>query len=118
MAAVSFLEVTNLVGLGLSADRVFSHITDLNATKVTTPPNSSSSLKIVSDVMDSSYRVFDGIGKLWQRGGKDEDKLSGEGPMAKFLQVKSVDELKIGDVKELLADYKRLAAIMKQAGLA
>jgi hypothetical protein len=26
--------------------------------------------------MDSSYRVFDGIGKLWQRGGKDEDKLS------------------------------------------
>jgi hypothetical protein len=38
--------------------------------------------------------------------------------MQKFLQVKSVDELKIGDVKELLADYKRLAAIMKQAGLA
>jgi hypothetical protein len=26
-----------------------------------------SGLKIVSDVVDSSYRVFDGIGKFWQR---------------------------------------------------
>lgn len=81
MAAVSFLETTNLVGLGLSADRVFSHVTDLNATKVIdtttskqqqpppapqqTTPNPG--LKIVSDVVDSSYRVFDGLGKFWQR---------------------------------------------------
>ena len=26
-------------------------------------------LKLMSDVMDSSYRMFDGIGKLWQRDG-------------------------------------------------
>ena len=26
-----------------------------------------SGLKLVSDVMDSSYRVFDGLGKFWQR---------------------------------------------------
>lgn len=83
MAAVSFLETTNLVGLGLSADRVFSHVTDLNATKVIDnasklpPPQPqpqpqqnqqpNAGLKIVSDVVDSSYRVFDGLGKFWQR---------------------------------------------------
>lgn len=94
MAAVSFLETTNLVGLGLSADRVFSHVTDLNATKViddtSKPPpppqpqpqsqsqsqpqpqpqqnqQPNAGLKIVSDVVDSSYRVFDGLGKFWQR---------------------------------------------------
>lgn len=76
MAAVSFLETTNLVGLGLSADRVYSHITDLNATKLIDTPtsrqqinnnNNNPGLKIVSDVVDSSYRVFDGIGKFWQR---------------------------------------------------
>jgi hypothetical protein len=32
--------------------------------------------------------------------------------------MKSVDELKIGEITELLADYKRLAAIIKQANLA
>lgn len=199
MAAVSFLETTNLVGLGLSADRVFSHVTDLNATKViadttttTTPsrqppqqaPNPG--LKIVSDVVDSSYRVFDGLGKFWQRNTQElehnktvsglveqvkgrvkkasdttlpkselkeisttstassvsslpsfmEDRTNnrakkqqppssfssslpnGEGPINKFLEMKSVDELKIGEITELLADYKRLAAIIKQANLA
>ncbi|KAL0141151.1 hypothetical protein V8B55DRAFT_1513652 [Mucor lusitanicus] len=199
MAAVSFLETTNLVGLGLSADRVFSHVTDLNATKVIdtttskqqqpppapqqTTPNPG--LKIVSDVVDSSYRVFDGLGKFWQRNTQElennktvsglveqvkgrvrkasdaaltnkselkeisttstassvsslpsfmEDRTNnrakkqqqpppslppnGEGPINKFLEMKSVDELKIGEVTELLADYKRLAAIIKQANLA
>ncbi|KAK4520435.1 uncharacterized protein ATC70_008570 [Mucor velutinosus] len=191
MAAVFFLETTNLVGLGLSADRVFSHVTDLNATKAmdtTTitpkqqqqPPNPG--LKIVSDVVDSSYRVFDGLGKFWQRNTQElennktvsglveqvkgrvrkvsdaalpkselkeisttstatsvsslpsfmEDRTNskvkkqqsppsmpnGEGPINKFLEMKSVDELKIGEITELLADYKRLAAIIKQANLA
>jgi hypothetical protein len=32
--------------------------------------------------------------------------------------MKSVDELTIGEVTVLLADYKRLSAIIKQAGLA
>ncbi|KAL9554386.1 hypothetical protein MBANPS3_002831 [Mucor bainieri] len=197
MAAVSFLETTNLVGLGLSADRVFSHVTDLNATKVidsTTTTTTTTSkqpqqapnpgLKIVSDVVDSSYRVFDGLGKFWQRNTQElennktvsglvdqvkgrvrkasdaalpkselkeisttstassvsslpsfmEDRTnnrlnkqqhppsaalpSGEGPISKFLEMKSVDELKVGEITELLADYKRLAAIIKQANLA
>ncbi|KAF1804376.1 hypothetical protein FB192DRAFT_1278538 [Mucor lusitanicus] len=114
MAAVSFLETTNLVGLGLSADRVFSHVTDLNATKQTTP---NPGLKIVSDVVDSSYRVFDGLGKFWQRNTQELENNK-TGPINKFLEMKSVDELKIGEVTELLADYKRLAAIIKQANLA
>ncbi|KAL7314121.1 hypothetical protein PS15m_007772 [Mucor circinelloides] len=188
MAAVSFLETTNLVGLGLSADRVFSHVTDLNATKVIEatpkqqPPQAHQSpnpgLKIVSDVVDSSYRVFDGLGKFWQRNAQElennrtvsgiveqvkgrvrkasdaalpkselkeisttstassvsslpsfmEDRTNsrvkkqlisnGEGPINKFLEMKSVDELKVGEITELLADYKRLAAIIKQANLA
>ncbi|KAL1933956.1 hypothetical protein VTP01DRAFT_8046 [Rhizomucor pusillus] len=79
MAVVSFLETTNLVGLGLSADKVMSNVTDFKAPA--TPPKSDTSgtregssetqangLKIVSDVMDSSYRMFDGLGRLWQRG--------------------------------------------------
>lgn len=86
MAAVSFLETTNLVGLGLSADKVYSHVIDLNATSTATTTTSTKStepttpiskqpiqqqqqtgLKIVSDVVDGSYRVFDGIGKFWAR---------------------------------------------------
>lgn len=42
---------------------------------------------------------------------------SKEGPIQKFLDMRSVEELKIGEVAELLADYKRLAAIIKQAEL-
>ncbi|KAG2234131.1 hypothetical protein INT48_000308, partial [Thamnidium elegans] len=167
MASVSFLETTNLVGLGLSADRVY---------------------RIVSDVVDGSYKVFDGIGKFWQRNTqelensktvtglvnrvrkvsdaaqpmikeglselkemtttstttkpssihsdsttsslpsfmegrnnrtiKNKTPLMVDGPISKFLDMKSVDELTIGDVTVLLADYKRLSAIIKQAGLA
>ncbi|KAL0076870.1 hypothetical protein J3Q64DRAFT_1647115 [Phycomyces blakesleeanus] len=118
MAAVSFLETTNLVGLGLSADRVYSHVTDLNgsgdssisAASHARSAASAGGLKIMSDVVDSSYRVLDGIGRLWQRTTDSE-----KGPLKKFLEVKSVDDLKIGEVAELLADYKRLAAILKQA---
>ncbi|KAI9494754.1 hypothetical protein BDB00DRAFT_816923 [Zychaea mexicana] len=210
MAAISFLETTNLVGLGLSADKVLSNVTDFNAPVVPSKPNSlppspqqhqqraselgaPGGLKIMSDVMDSSYRMFDGIGRLWQRDGakgpaplssststssgsmmdqvinrvratsineselkdmpsgsapKEEPKDSRirsrpdaafhallqapsqfihsvnnprtntvDGPLQKFLDKKSVDELKIGEVAELLADYKRLAAIIKQANL-
>ncbi|KAI9251501.1 hypothetical protein BDA99DRAFT_522029 [Phascolomyces articulosus] len=215
MAAVSFLETTNLVGLGLSADKVLSHVTDFNTPAVPPKPNSlppspqqhqqqqrhldGGGLKLMSDVMDSSYRMFDGIGKLWQRDGgvsggsgkggpvplsnstssssgsmmdqvinrvratsatesELKDMPSGsipkeaikesrsrsrpdaafhallqapsqfihsvnnpknnvDGPLQKFLDKKSVDELKIGEVAELLADYKRLAAIIKQANL-
>ncbi|KAI7886938.1 hypothetical protein K492DRAFT_121822 [Lichtheimia hyalospora FSU 10163] len=112
MAAVSFLETTNLVGLGLSADKVLSHVTDLNSSKEMSGPG----LKLMSDMVDSSYKMFDGLGRLWQRdAGKPQSK--GEGPMQKFLDKKSVEDLKIGEVAELLADYKRLAAMMKQAGL-
>ncbi|KAI9486415.1 MAG: hypothetical protein EXX96DRAFT_474563 [Benjaminiella poitrasii] len=131
MAAVSFLETTNLVGLGLSADKVFSHVTDLNAehkvvepsinksisTKTNQPQTNNPGLKMVSD-------VFDGLGKFWQRNTQDleNNRTSSfnptDGPIVKFLEMKSVDELKIGEVTELLADYKRLAAIIKQAGLA
>lgn len=175
------------------------------------PPRSSSvdataGLKLMSDMVDSSYKMFDGLGRLWQRdagkppskaglstttdataasrgrastvteselkdmpsngsssgirgalspssssstdGGGASRTLSrrpdalhallqapsqlihsvgnprgqpsinkGEGPMQKFLDKKSVEDLKIGEVAELLADYKRLAAMMKQAGL-
>ncbi|KAI8967929.1 hypothetical protein BDF20DRAFT_897908 [Mycotypha africana] len=234
MAAVSFLETTNLVGLGLSADKVYSHITDLSGTKISTVDSSplptsnqasssislklqqqqNTGLKLVSEVMDSSSKIFDGINKFWQRNAQElveqhskrsggngtslieqmkgrvgsasnsnsskvnpkegelkemtlnndsmptisstssstatkpisssssssslpafmEERsfsrfrkskstattalLSGEGPIQKFLDMKSVDELKIGEVTELLADYKRLAAMIKQAGLA
>ncbi|KAI9362877.1 hypothetical protein BD770DRAFT_381998 [Pilaira anomala] len=184
MASVSFLETTNLVGLGLSADRVYSHITDLNATKLI-EPSKQSGLRIVSDVVDGSYKVFDGIGKFWQRNTQELEnnktvtglvnrvrKVSDaaqpmikeglselkemttkpssihsdsttsslpsfmegrnnhrnvktnsktpviDGPIMKFLETKSVEELTIGDVTVLLADYKRLSAIIKQAGLA
>ncbi|KAI9008875.1 hypothetical protein CLU79DRAFT_711374 [Phycomyces nitens] len=126
MAAVSFLETTNLVGLGLSADRVYSHVTDLNgsgdsslaAATHARPAASAGGLKIMSDVVDSSYRVLDGIGRLWQRTAESEPLANPKQlkpPPLKFLEVKSVDELKIGEVAELLADYKRLAAILKQA---
>lgn len=56
-----------------------SNVTDFKAPA--TPPKSDTSgtregssetqangLKIVSDVMDSSYKMFDGLGRLWQRG--------------------------------------------------
>ncbi|KAI7892116.1 uncharacterized protein EV154DRAFT_419129 [Mucor mucedo] len=122
MAAVSFLETTNLVGLGLSADRVFSHVTDLNATKLIEPVKQQGGLKIMSDVVDGSYRVFDGLGKFWQRNTQElENNKTAtpvDGPINKFLEMKSVDELTLGEVTVLLADYKRLAAIIKQAGLA
>ncbi|KAI8644616.1 hypothetical protein BD408DRAFT_340220 [Parasitella parasitica] len=116
MAAVSFLETTNLVGLGLSADRVFSHVTDLNATKAPKQPQQpNAGLKIVADVVDSSYKVFDGLGKFWQRNTQELENKTVSGIVD---QAKSVDELKIGEITELLADYKRLAAIIKQANLA
>ncbi|KAI9258488.1 hypothetical protein BY458DRAFT_518027 [Sporodiniella umbellata] len=115
-AAVSFLETVNLVGLGLSADRVISHAEDLANTKKALKSSTPSGLKLVNDVVDSSYKViFDSVGKLWQR--RPIEKTQ-DGPIVKFLEMKSVDELKIGEVTELLADYKRLAAIIKQAGLA
>ncbi|KAG0187617.1 hypothetical protein DFQ28_006061 [Apophysomyces sp. BC1034] len=232
MAAVSFLETTNFAGLGLSADRV--HLTELNVSEEAKIRASSglrqnpmSGLKLMSEVMDSSYRVFDGIGRLWQRNTDGEGSLapgsktakpssnqgkhssmmeemigkvrlvsesvkkepselketinnqqrknsasSGstgitwenavpsfmesrvaslrqptsrtdtfhallqapsnfiqsvtprstphpadkDGPIQKFLDMKSVDDLTIGDVTQLLADYKRLAAILKQSG--
>jgi hypothetical protein len=41
----------------------------------------------------------------------------GEAPIQKFLDMKSVDALTIGEVGELLADYKRLAAILKQSNV-
>ncbi|ORE01409.1 hypothetical protein BCV72DRAFT_74384 [Rhizopus microsporus var. microsporus] len=123
MAAVSFLETANLVGLGLSADKVISHVADLQNSKTVTPASSaakqSSGLKLMNDVVDSSYKaVFEGIGKLWQRNNSSNNIRYQDGPITKFLEMKSVDELKIGEVTELLADYKRLAAIIKQAGLA
>lgn len=40
-----------------------------------------------------------------------------EAPIQKFLDMKSVDALTIGEVGELLADYKRLAAILKQSNV-
>ncbi|CAO3588155.1 unnamed protein product [Absidia cylindrospora] len=96
LAAVSFLETTNLIGLGLSADRVHSNVTDLNALTPVPATTSNSSihpgqtttggtgLKLVSDVMDSSYRVFDGIGRFWQqqRTGSDVDGSMTEVPSA------------------------------------
>ncbi|KAI8983669.1 hypothetical protein BDB01DRAFT_789678 [Pilobolus umbonatus] len=186
MAAVSFLETTNLVGLGLSPDKVYSHLTDLNAQNAQqedkpASKTNTSGMKIMSDVVDSSYRVFDGIGKFWNRNTQDEgvsaivghvksrvrkmsdvaesiskdglnelremtissshktqeessswdtafmdirNKVSKQkpvhpdGPITKFIDMKSVEQLTIGEVTELLADYKRLAAILKQAGLA
>ncbi|KAI8092254.1 uncharacterized protein B0P05DRAFT_577171 [Gilbertella persicaria] len=126
MAAVAFLETTNLVGLGLSADKVLRLTKsinigfDLHATK----SKNQSGLRLVSDVVDSSYRVFDGLGKFWQRNAQESSvldrvrKAKDAAPIPKFLAMKSVEELKIGEVTELLADYKRLAAIIKQAGLA
>lgn len=51
------------------------------------------------------------------RGQQQQSINKAEGPMQKFLDKKSVEDLKIGEVAELLADYKRLAAMMKQAGL-
>ncbi|KAI8066473.1 hypothetical protein BC940DRAFT_62320 [Gongronella butleri] len=78
-AAVTFLETTNLVGLGLSADKVHSNVTDLNAlpqssgAKQPSAPSPSATtsggLRLVSEVMDSSYKMFDGIGRFWQRSG-------------------------------------------------
>ncbi|KAI7864404.1 hypothetical protein BDF14DRAFT_1732230, partial [Spinellus fusiger] len=129
LAAASFLETTNLSGLGLSTDRVYGHLTDLETKDISSSadlnaqPISTSGLKIMSDVMDGSYRMLDGIGRLWQRT-TDMDietaktlKLRPEGPLSKFMNAKSVDELKIGEVTELLADYKRLAAILKQSNI-
>ncbi|ORZ00460.1 hypothetical protein BCR43DRAFT_485252, partial [Syncephalastrum racemosum] len=204
MAAASFLETTNLVGLGLSADKVFSHVTDFNApatppkvgsasssssTRGESVPAATSGMKLMSEMVDSSYKMFDGLGKFWQgrnetagarmkpssssnsstSGGMMEEmkrqvnrvrassiaeselkdmaatedrqtnKTRGdalqallmapsqlihknnprakEGPIQKFLDMRSVEELRIGEVAELLADYKRLAAIIKQAEL-
>ncbi|KAI8343145.1 hypothetical protein BC941DRAFT_410535 [Chlamydoabsidia padenii] len=245
LAAVSFLETTNLVGLGLSVDKVHSNVTDLNALiptplpsnqsgqPATTTSSSGAGMKLVSEVMDSSYRVFDGIGRFWQqRNNSDVDAStttlapssqssststygnnskthhgispselkdmatsvmglakskkdlsppssqreashwdkaipgfleqrktsikpsrsssttstssktdhfqaifqapsqfiqsvqqksnkhsSHDAPIQKFMDIKTVDELTIGDVGELLADYKRLAAILKQSNV-
>ncbi|KAI7858934.1 hypothetical protein BDC45DRAFT_433202 [Circinella umbellata] len=129
MAAVSFLETTNLVGLGLSADKVLSPQQQQQQRNNTDAVGAQQGgLKLMSDVMDSSYRMFDGIGKLWQRDGpitpsqfihsvNNSKNNNIDGPLQKFLDKKSVDDLKIGEVAELLADYKRLAAIIKQANL-
>ena len=37
-------------------------------------------------------------------------------PVQRFLQIHSADELKLGDVTELLSDYKRLAGALKDMG--
>ena len=74
--------------LKTSLSSIYSNVTDFTASPVVPPkPNSLPSspqqqrgsndvvtaqqggLKLMSDVMDSSYRMFDGIGKLWQRDG-------------------------------------------------
>ncbi|KAI8581261.1 hypothetical protein K450DRAFT_233903 [Umbelopsis ramanniana AG] len=244
LAVVAFLETTNLVGLGLSADRIMSDLSDLKAGSGSNGPNSKQRFrspqvdqlagggrKLVSDVVDG---VFDGIGRFWRtpestssasppvlppptntnktvggllsmpgmaameevknqvvgrvRGSSDASSIKsqearkqnelkemsrthtnesvdtqdsrplwqrsnsqsrtdmfqsmlqapsqfmasvvprpssaassttplGEGPLPKFLEMKSVEEMKIGEVAELLADYKRLAAIIKQSQL-
>ncbi|KAI9318223.1 hypothetical protein BX666DRAFT_1856701 [Dichotomocladium elegans] len=119
MAAVSFLETTNLVGLGLSAEKVLSHNPHLDKQDDSPPtPPKARGLKLMSEMVDNSYKMFDGLGRLWQRDTpKANNHGSMDGPIQKFLDIKSVDELKIGEVAELLADYKRMAAVMKQAGL-
>ncbi|KAI9286358.1 hypothetical protein BC943DRAFT_351671 [Umbelopsis sp. AD052] len=244
LAVVAFLETTNLVGLGLSADRIMSDLSDLQAGSGSHGLNSKQRFrspqvdqlagggrKLVSDVVDG---VFDGIGRFWRtpettssasppvlppptntnktvggllsmpgmaameevknqvvgrvRGASDASSIKsqearkqnelkemsrthtndsvdtqdsrplwqrsnsqsrsdmfqsmlqapsqfmasvvprpssaassttpiGEGPLQKFLEMKSVEEMKIGEVAELLADYKRLAAIIKQSQL-
>ncbi|CAO3696186.1 unnamed protein product [Umbelopsis ramanniana] len=246
LAVVAFLETTNLVGLGLSADRIMSDLGDLKGVPGSHSLNSKQRFrspqvdqlagggrKLVSDVVDG---VFDGIGRFWRtpettvtsaaslpalppptntnktvggllsmpgmaameevrnqvvgrvRGSSDASSIKsqearkqnelkemsrshtnesvdnqdsrplwqrsnsqsrtdmfqsmlqapsqfmasvvprpssaassttplGEGPLQKFLDMKSVEEMKIGEVAELLADYKRLAAILKQSQL-
>jgi hypothetical protein len=114
MAAVSFLETTNLVGLGLSADKVYSHITDLNATKLpTTKINQQqpmAGLKIVSDVMDSSYKVFDGLGKFWQRNAQElENNKTVSGFVGQVKgRVRKVSDAAHSITKEGLSELKEI----------
>lgn len=53
--------------MNLKYSKQKSHVTDLNATKLIEPVKQQGGLKIMSDVVDGSYRVFDGLGKFWQR---------------------------------------------------
>lgn len=115
MAAVSFLETTNLVGLGLSADRVFSHITDLNATKLPTSTKTNqqhqqqqsiAGLRIVSDVMDSSYKVFDGLGKFWQRNAQELE--SNKAVSGLVGRVRKVSDAAHSITKEGLSELKEM----------
>jgi hypothetical protein len=118
MAAVSFLETTNLVGLGLSADKVYSHVTDLNATKLP-PSNAKTSqqqqpmagLKIVSDVMDSSYKVFDGLGKFWQRNAQElENNKTVSGFVGQVKgRVRKVSDAAHSITKEGLSELKEMS---------
>lgn len=96
-----------------------SHITDLNATKVvevneiTKAPQQqqSSGLKIVSDVVDSSYKVFDGIGKFWQRNTQELENnktMSGLVDQVKG-RVKQVSDVAQPILKEGLSELKEIA---------
>ncbi|RUS19908.1 hypothetical protein BC937DRAFT_86717 [Endogone sp. FLAS-F59071] len=99
LAAVSFLETTNLIGLGLSAEKVISDVTDLQSTvttstiafeslrpvsianqarKLSVGPDivdvasdiAGGGLKVISGVVDSSYKMLGGLGsRFW--GGSD-----------------------------------------------
>jgi hypothetical protein len=132
MAAVSFLETTNLVGLGLSADRVYrykvyknwgkikinifsSHVTDLNATKLIEPAKQQTGLKIVSDVVDGSYRVFDGLGKFWQR---NTHELENNKTVSGIVdRVRKVSDAAQPMIKEGLSELKEMTTSNKPSSI-
>lgn len=88
----------------------YSHITDLNATRLIESkqqqPNNNSGLRIVSDVVDSSYRVFDGIGKFWQR---NTQELENSKAMSGLVnRVRKVSDAAQPMIKEGLSELKEM----------
>ena len=88
----------------------YSHITDLNATKQIDPTRqqqqNNSGLRIVSDVVDSSYRVFDGIGKFWQRNAQE---LENSKAMTGLVdRVRKVGDAAEPIIKERLSELKEM----------
>lgn len=100
----------------------YSHITDLNATKLIEAkqqqqqPNNNSGLRIVSDVVDSSYRVFDGIGKFWQR---NTQELENSKAMSGLVnRVRKVSDAAQPMIKEGLSELKEMTITTPPAAVA
>lgn len=84
----------------------------MNATKLIEPvKQQQGGLKIMSDVVDGSYRVFDGLGKFWQRNTQElENNKTVSGIVDRVRKVGDTTLMKEGlsELKEMTTNKPSL----------